>query len=513
MAIEDFSASACHSPDHNIDSDHRSEPLALRSDGPQLSFSSCASDSSRGIFQGQSIYQPFGHQFGTYPESQSAHLPTAFPAYNYSHLANGINCPVQMLPDMTVHSQYQIQNCLPNSLGTTESLRDTSSYYSNPQRFTPEASPFMPMQAQHPHGIYTAYEDPTFGYSATTAASSSNYSPEPKFSGLEVPFSSGTPNNGPWCSMQQQQQNEPYATLIYKALLSAPGHRMVLKEIYEWFEKNTDKGKDPKLGKGWQNSIRHNLSMNGVSKFSDFAEYFYLHTLKAFRKEEQNSSAEDSKRNYVWVLEPEAIKAGYVESTTRYRNPTKSKKGDITYQRPLSGSKISRSSRGRLGRHRKSIGHYPQHIDHTSINPKDGSAEVKFEADDTNTLSPLPSPDSIHTNFQYLSTKPAMTSADMVCRSGSTSLVPKSDPSISQHCSPTPTMTTGSYTDLEPYEFEQVTACTEDVGWEPLFLNGAKETPNEVHEGLFHRDWDRYMTIQQQDNINSTLNNLRQPGA
>ena len=58
--------------------------------------------------------------------------------------------------------------------------------------------------------------------------------------------------------------SEPYAQLIFKALMSAPGHKMVLREIYEWFEKNTDKA-DNKASKGWQNSIRHNLSMNKVS--------------------------------------------------------------------------------------------------------------------------------------------------------------------------------------------------------------------------------------------------------
>lgn len=58
--------------------------------------------------------------------------------------------------------------------------------------------------------------------------------------------------------------SEPYAQLIYRALKSAKDHRMVLKEIYEWFEKNTDKAKNTS-SKGWQNSIRHNLSMNGVS--------------------------------------------------------------------------------------------------------------------------------------------------------------------------------------------------------------------------------------------------------
>lgn len=58
--------------------------------------------------------------------------------------------------------------------------------------------------------------------------------------------------------------DEPYAKLIYRALMSVPERRMVLRDIYEWFELNTDKAKNA-CSKGWQNSIRHNLSMNGVS--------------------------------------------------------------------------------------------------------------------------------------------------------------------------------------------------------------------------------------------------------
>ena len=62
--------------------------------------------------------------------------------------------------------------------------------------------------------------------------------------------------------LQAEPTSEPYATLIFKALRSAPGNRMILKEIYKWFENNTDKNKNGT--KGWQNSIRHNLSMNAV---------------------------------------------------------------------------------------------------------------------------------------------------------------------------------------------------------------------------------------------------------
>jgi hypothetical protein len=58
--------------------------------------------------------------------------------------------------------------------------------------------------------------------------------------------------------------DEPYAKLIYRALMSSPNHSMVLQEIYQWFRDNTAKGGSDT--KGWMNSIRHNLSMNAVRK-------------------------------------------------------------------------------------------------------------------------------------------------------------------------------------------------------------------------------------------------------
>lgn len=58
------------------------------------------------------------------------------------------------------------------------------------------------------------------------------------------------------------KSDEPYAQLIYRAFMSRPNKSMTLQEIYQWFRENTDKAKNK--GKGWQNSIRHNLSMNGV---------------------------------------------------------------------------------------------------------------------------------------------------------------------------------------------------------------------------------------------------------
>ena len=63
---------------------------------------------------------------------------------------------------------------------------------------------------------------------------------------------------------ERRTSEEPYAKLIYRALLSTPNHSMVLQEIYQWFLENTNKGKS--MSTGWRNSIRHNLSMNAVCR-------------------------------------------------------------------------------------------------------------------------------------------------------------------------------------------------------------------------------------------------------
>lgn len=60
-----------------------------------------------------------------------------------------------------------------------------------------------------------------------------------------------------------EDEEIPYAQLIYKALMSVPSRTMILGEIYQYFRGNIPRFSKVR-GKGWQNSIRHNLSMNGV---------------------------------------------------------------------------------------------------------------------------------------------------------------------------------------------------------------------------------------------------------
>lgn len=54
-----------------------------------------------------------------------------------------------------------------------------------------------------------------------------------------------------------------YAHLLYKCLEAAPGHKMGLRDIYNWIHDNCDRVR-LSGSKGWQNSVRHNLSMNQV---------------------------------------------------------------------------------------------------------------------------------------------------------------------------------------------------------------------------------------------------------
>ena len=60
----------------------------------------------------------------------------------------------------------------------------------------------------------------------------------------------------------------PYAQLIYKALMSVPDRQMILGEIYKYFQEKMPRFRNMQ-SKGWQNSIRHNLSMNGVCRPHD----------------------------------------------------------------------------------------------------------------------------------------------------------------------------------------------------------------------------------------------------
>jgi hypothetical protein len=161
----------------------------------------------------------------------------SFQGLDLTRLSNDINMSESHPP-----AAYQIEpqrhhNITPFSdLGTNDRLMQTREDYEQ------YYSPYIKLEREQ------GYNSP---YSDMTRASTPNDDP------LRYPQE---PNGGNDAVFDKEQ---PYAQLIYQALLQADGHTMILRDIYDWFVKYTDKAAASETN-GWQNSIRHNLSMNGV---------------------------------------------------------------------------------------------------------------------------------------------------------------------------------------------------------------------------------------------------------
>ncbi|WQF90371.1 Putative Fork head domain, winged helix-like DNA-binding domain superfamily [Colletotrichum destructivum] len=110
---------------------------------------------------------------------------------------------------------------------------------------------------------------------------------------------------------EKVKPGKPYSALIHEALKQADDHTMTLRELYKWFRDHTDKIKR-EGDTGWQNSIRHNLSMN-----------------KAFKKVEAGLSK--------WTLDPDYINK--IQPTTQFRsgNRTGSQKSPSRLRRAHNG--------------------------------------------------------------------------------------------------------------------------------------------------------------------------------
>ncbi|KAF2844628.1 hypothetical protein T440DRAFT_523327 [Plenodomus tracheiphilus IPT5] len=187
---------------------------------------------------------------------------------------------------------------------------------------------------QHPCNSHIKIEDNT-GYQ----------SPYSTMTRASTPQDCGSPflQGGDTGSDVTIDKEQPYAQLIYQALLHAEGHTMILRDIYDWFKKYTDKAAASET-KGWQNSIRHNLSMNG-----------------AFEKVDQ--PGEESRKGFMWRLSASALREG-VKSTTRYRSKAPNKRNHRSHfpqpQRQASGSKGGQAARRSVRMRRSNRMHMQQ---------------------------------------------------------------------------------------------------------------------------------------------------------
>ncbi|CZT22227.1 uncharacterized protein RCC_08096 [Ramularia collo-cygni] len=119
-----------------------------------------------------------------------------------------------------------------------------------------------------------------------------------------------------------------YAQLLHRCLKEAPGHTMSLRDLYEWVRQHSQKAKDHQ-NRGWQNSVRHNLSMNA-----------------AFQRVPPSPTS--PKKGSLWRLTDEALRMGVI-STTRYRKDPK-RKSDRRSTTPALNRQASGARGGRATR-------------------------------------------------------------------------------------------------------------------------------------------------------------------
>lgn len=270
--------------------------------------------------------------------------------------------------------------------------------------------------------------------------------------------------------------SEPYAQLIYRALKSVPSHSMVLKDIYEWFEQNTDKTSP--TSKGWQNSIRHNLSMNGVRPLSPArVEQYKLTPVQAFNKVDQVPPSEDSKKGFIWVLADSALEEG-VKSTTRYRKQNPNKKGtraeNPALQRQISGAKGGKAAKKSAMYACKMSAQKAKRISRV------GKGLSSYSKSGTSTSSPSPVTQACEDTLD---------------------LERQLQPVSTQHYLHSPSITPLSDV-LEPrlFQFSDITACA-DLGDAPLFYDepvDTQETTMQASDRLFAPD-DSYGSYQYSD--------------
>ncbi|OLN85434.1 Forkhead box protein O [Colletotrichum chlorophyti] len=157
------------------------------------------------------------------------------------------------------------------------------------------------------------------GHTSPYAGSSVSFADGIKMEpGCITDFDAPSVPRGQTDSKSREPGEEPYAKLIHKALGAAPNHSMTLQQLYQWFKDNTDKPERTEKN-GWQNSIRHNLSMNQA----------FMRREKEVYSQDGNSTS--AKKVSEWYLNPVYIDK--ILPTTHFRPGPRQSRRNTTGRR------------------------------------------------------------------------------------------------------------------------------------------------------------------------------------
>ncbi|KAL2358000.1 forkhead transcription factor-like protein [Cryomyces antarcticus] len=218
---------------------------------------------------------------------------------------------------------------------------------------------------------FAKYSDPARGYKGPLKRSLMDAAPLRDRSNNKKPRVEDIDEHGPLPEPEDMPSVEDdgakplysYATLIGMAILRAPNRRLTLAQIYKWISDTFKFYRAPEIG--WQNSIRHNLSLN-----------------KAFVKQERPKD-DPGKGNY-WAIEP-GMERQYLLKDRQTRRTTNSEGSAFVHTMPNDVADIANIARPSTA---PALGHFTiappsKTNDHKVVDSGRFSEETELSSDAT----------------------------------------------------------------------------------------------------------------------------------